>query len=93
MTNQPTTIEKLCGLPWSIAANVANTIFSQFTFFGSVFPLFLSELGFSKSQMGFLLSLMPFGGLLAPSIAPAMARFGYKNTSGASARFLRRYCA
>jgi hypothetical protein len=54
MTNQPTTIEKLRGLPWSIAANVANTIFSQFTFFGSVFPLFLGELRFSKSQMGFL---------------------------------------
>jgi hypothetical protein len=45
-----TTVEKLRGLPWSISANVANTIFVQFTFFGSVFPLFLSELGLSKSQ-------------------------------------------
>ena len=80
MTNQTTTVEKLRGLPWSIAANVANTVFSQFTFFGSVFPLFLGELGFSKSQMGFLFSLMPFCGVIAPLIAPATLRFGYKNT-------------
>ena len=78
--NQPTTVDKLRGLPWSISANVANAIFCQFTFFGSVFPLFLSELGFSKSQMGFLFSLMPFCGLIAPLIAPATLRFGYKNT-------------
>jgi MFS family permease len=74
-----TTVEKLRGLPWSIAANVANTIYCQFTFFGSVFPLFLSQLGLSKSQMGFLFSLMPFCGLLAPILAPMAARFGYKN--------------
>ena len=74
-----TMVEKLRGLPWSIAANVTNTIYCQFTFFGSVFPLFLSQLGLSKSQMGFLFSLMPFCGLLAPFLAPAAARFGYKN--------------
>lgn len=74
-----TTVEKLRGLPWSISANVANTVFVQFTFFGSVFPLFLNQLGLSKSQMGFLFSLMPFCGLLAIFLAPAAARFGYKN--------------
>jgi MFS family permease len=74
-----TTVAKLRGLPWSIAANVANTVYCQFTFFGSVFPLFLSELGLSKSQMGLLFSLMPFGGLVSPLVAPAAARFGYKN--------------
>ncbi|RIK43271.1 MAG: hypothetical protein DCC55_06205 [Chloroflexi bacterium] len=74
-----TMVEKLRGLPWSIAANVANTIYCQFTFFGSVFPLFLSQLGLSKGQMGFLFSLMPFCGLLAPFLAPVAARFGYKN--------------
>jgi MFS family permease len=74
-----TTVEKLQGLPWSIAANVTNTIYCQFTFFGSVFPLFLSELGLSKSQMGFLFSLMPFCGLLSLLAAPAAARIGYKN--------------
>ncbi|MBX3012261.1 MAG: MFS transporter [Caldilineaceae bacterium] len=80
MSSEPTTIEKLRGIPWSIATFASNTFFVQFTFFGSVFPLFLSELGLSKGQMGFLFSLMPFLGLIAPFIAPWTARFGYKNT-------------
>ncbi|MEZ4674067.1 MAG: MFS transporter [Caldilineaceae bacterium] len=80
MTSEPTTIEKLRGIPWSIATFAANTFFVQFTFFGSVFPLFLAELGLSKGQMGFLFSLMPFLGLIAPFIGPWTARFGYKRT-------------
>lgn len=80
MSAEPTTIEKLRGIPWSIATFATNTFFVQFTFFGSVFPLFLSELGLSKGQMGFLFSLMPFLGLIAPFIAPWTARVGYKNT-------------
>lgn len=79
-TSEPTTIEKLRGIPWSIATFAANTFFVQFTFFGSVFPLFLAELGLSKGQMGFLFSLMPFLGLIAPFIGPWTARFGYKRT-------------
>lgn len=80
MASEPTTMEKLRGMPWSIATFVSNTFFVQFTFFGSVFPLFLAELGLSKGQMGFLFSLMPFLGLVAPFIAPWTARFGYKRT-------------
>ncbi|HXF61312.1 MAG TPA: MFS transporter [Caldilineaceae bacterium] len=77
---EPTTVEKLRGLPWSIASNAANTVFVQYTFFGSIFVLFLSALGLSKSQMGFLLSLLPFFGLIALFVAPWVARFGYKRT-------------
>lgn len=73
-----TNVEKLRGLPWSIAANAANTVFVQFTFFGSVFVLFLSALGLSKAEMGFLLSLLPFTGVIALFIAPAVERYGYK---------------
>ncbi|NJN81622.1 MAG: MFS transporter [Caldilineaceae bacterium] len=79
-TAEPTNVEKLSGLPWSIASNAANTVSVQFTFFGSVFILFLSELGLSKTQMGFLLSLLPFFGLVALFVAPAVTRFGYKRT-------------
>jgi Na+/melibiose symporter-like transporter len=78
--NEPTTIEKIQNLHWSIASNAANTIFVQFTFFGSVFVLFLNELGLSKAQVGFVLSLLPFSGLISLFIAPAVARFGYKRT-------------
>ncbi|MAS32690.1 MAG: hypothetical protein CL610_01710 [Anaerolineaceae bacterium] len=76
----PTTTEKMRGLPWSLAANAANSVFAQFTFFGSVFVLFLSELSISNTQIGFLLSLFPFMGLVALFIAPTVARFGYKRT-------------
>jgi MFS family permease len=77
---EPTTVEKLRGLPWSIAGDTANTIFAQLIFFGSVFVLFLDELGLNKTQIGTLLSLIPFCGLLALVIAPTTARFGFKRT-------------
>lgn len=80
MYKEPTNVEKMRGLPWRITANSANAIFVQFTFFGSVFILFLSALGLNKTQIGFLLSLFPFFGLTALVIAPTVARFGYKRT-------------
>jgi MFS family permease len=79
-TPEPTTAEKIAKLRWSIASNAANTVFVQFTFFGSVFVLFLDTLGLNKSQIGFLLSLFPFFGLVALFIAPTAARYGYKRT-------------
>jgi len=78
ITATPTNVEKIAKLPWSIASNAANTVFVQFTFFGSVFVLFLDQLGLSKAQIGFLLSLLPFFGLSALFIAPMAARRGYK---------------
>jgi HEAT repeat protein/Na+/melibiose symporter-like transporter len=77
---EPTTVEKLRGLPWSMLSNSTNTVYSQFTFFGSVFVLFLSYLNMEKTQIGFLLSLIPFAGLVALFIAPAVARYGFKRT-------------
>jgi len=76
----PTTVAKLRGLRWSIAANGANSIFAQFTFFGPVFVLFLGELSISNTLIGFILSLLPFTGLIAIFIAQRVARFGYKRT-------------
>jgi len=78
--DEPTTVEKLQGLPWSIASNAANTVFVQYTFYGSIFVLFLSALGLSKSQMGVILSLLPFFGLISLFVAPATERFGFKRT-------------
>ena len=37
-------VEKMRGLPWSIGGDAANTVFVQFTFFGSVFILFLKRI-------------------------------------------------
>lgn len=78
MHSEPTTVEKLRGLPWSVATNAVNAIFSQFTFFGSVFVLFLNSMGLSKTEIGFVLALIPFSAILAPLVAPFTARHGYK---------------
>ena len=80
MDNEPTTVDKLLGLPWSYATNAFNTVCTQFTYFGSAFILFLDQLGLSKSDIGFVLSLIPFSNLLALWIAPWTARFGYKRS-------------
>lgn len=76
----PTTAEKLRSLPWSIGANACNAVFAQLVFFGPAFVLFLDELGIKRSEIGFLLSLVPFTGLVALFIAPQVAKFGYKRT-------------
>jgi len=74
--------EKIRALPWSIASNVlTSSIFCTWTFFGSIFLLFLKELGISKGQIGLLLSVFPFCGLIAPFVAPALARIGAKRVS------------
>ncbi|MCB0074204.1 MAG: MFS transporter, partial [Caldilineaceae bacterium] len=78
--SEPTTVEKLRGLPWSMAGNAANVVFVKLTFFGSVFVLFLSTLGFNKTQTGFLLSLIPYFGLVALFAAPFVARYGLKRS-------------
>ncbi|MBZ0276560.1 MAG: hypothetical protein K8I60_10465, partial [Anaerolineae bacterium] len=75
-----TNAEKIRKLHWNTAFSGFNTIFALLTFFGPGYVLFLNELGFSKTQIGFLLSFMPFTGLVALFIAPAVARYGYKRT-------------
>lgn len=72
--------EKVRRLPWAIAGSTANSIFNTLIVSGSVFMLFVSELGLSKTQIGFLLSLFPFAQLISLFILPKVARFGYKRT-------------
>ena len=77
---EPTQYEKLRAIPWSLGYDLANTIFGQLTFFGSVFILFLNDLQLSKSQIGLLLAVIPFLSLLSLFITPPVARLGYKRT-------------
>src|SRR4051794_36707121 len=78
MQSEPTTVEKLRGLPWAVTTNAFNSIFSQLTFFGSVFVLYLDSLGLSKTEIGLILALIPFSCILSPLEAPFTARHGYK---------------
>jgi len=78
VTTEPTDVDKIRSLPWLITADVINTGFCLLTFFGSIFLLFLDALGLQAAQIGLLLSLIPFCGMIAPFIAPVVARIGYK---------------
>lgn len=78
MNAEPTNAEKISKLSWSIAGNAANTVYLQFTFFGSVFVLFLNALNLDKTQIGFILSMLPFSGIIALFITPLVTRVGYK---------------
>ena len=78
MSSEPTTVEKLRGLKWSLATNAANAVYSQFGFFGSVFVLFLSRVELSKTEIGLVLALIPFSNVLALLFAPVAAKYGYK---------------
>ncbi|MCX5634402.1 MAG: MFS transporter [Planctomycetota bacterium] len=73
-----TNLEKIRRLPWQIAGNGFNIIFWLTTAAGSVFILFLAELGLDKARIGLLLSLLPFCGISAIFTAPYVARFGFK---------------
>ena len=70
--------QKIRRLPWSLAHVAANTVFVQLVFMGPVFVLFLTELGLTKAQVGLLLAIFPVAGIIAPFVAPVIARLGYK---------------
>ncbi len=81
---QPTRYEQLRVVPWSLGYDLTNTFFVNLTFFGSIFILFLNDLKLSTSQIGILLSLMPFLSLLSLFITRPVARAGYRRTFIAS---------
>ena len=72
--------DKARALPWCLAHGGLTSIFALWTFGGSVFVLFLRELGLPMGQIGVLLSLFPFCGLIALGFAPLAARLGRKRT-------------
>ena len=73
-----TEAQQLRALPWFLAHGFLNTLFALWTFGGSVFLLFLSELGLPKGQIGVVLALFPFCGVLALGFAPVATRWGWK---------------
>jgi MFS family permease len=70
--------EKIRALPWHMAHGALTSVFFLWTFGGSVFLLFLSDLGLPKGQIGIMLSFFPFAGLLALVFAPYATRIGRK---------------
>lgn len=70
--------DKIRALPWLMVSVVLTSMFTTWTFNGSIFLLYLSELGLPKGQIGAVLSLFPFCGVLALVFAPAVTRSGWK---------------
>ena len=70
--------EIIRGLYWNCASNAFNSVFAILTVFGSVFLLFMKELGVPKQLMGTILSLFPFCGLIAPFLSSYIEYFGSK---------------
>ncbi|MCS7181468.1 MAG: MFS transporter, partial [bacterium] len=68
------------GIRWSIIGWIFNSIFCVLTVFGSIFLLFLSELGIPKYKIGVLLSFFPFFGIIAPFLSSYVEYFGSKRT-------------
>jgi MFS family permease len=73
-----TKAEKLKRLPWNIAFITTNSIAIRLTFLGSIFVLYLSELGINKTLLGTILSLLPFLNILSIFVAPRIARIGVR---------------
>jgi MFS family permease len=80
MSSTLTDVDKIKKLPVLVGAQTLNIVFVLLTFSGSVFILFLDELGLDVAQIGVLLAIVPFLGIIAPFISPAVSRFGYKRT-------------
>ncbi len=70
--------EKIEKLPWTIAYVATNSIAVHLTFIGSIFILYLNELGINKGLLGVILSLLPFINILSIFVAPKINEFGVR---------------
>ncbi|MDD5676600.1 MAG: MFS transporter [Kiritimatiellae bacterium] len=73
-----TTAEKIRAFPWYFGGQAANVVFVILTWFSGILPLFLNALGFSKTQIGVILSLPWFFSLLALLVSGWVVRRGVK---------------
>lgn len=78
MPHELTNAEKIRKLPWSLTGDALNVVYFTICFTGPIFLLYLSSLGLSTQQIGLLLAVIPFTGLIAPFIAPFVQRAGVR---------------
>ena len=78
MPRELTNIEKTSRLKFALAGDACNSIYLNLATAGSVLLLFMERLSLDKAQMGVLLSLLGFGGMIAPLTSQLGARYGFK---------------
>ena len=76
---EPTKSEKIRRLPWAVCSDTLSGVYATLVL-GSVFILYLDEMGLAKTQIGVLQSLLHLVGPFGLFLAPFAARFGYKRT-------------
>ncbi len=80
MNSAPTNVEKLRAIPIIIVATFLRSIY-LLTVTGTVFVLFLDELGIDKARIGVVMSIAPFIGIISLVIVPIVERSGLKRTT------------
>jgi len=80
MDGELSNAEKIRKLPWALSGDACNIAYFYLAFIGPIFLIFQDKLGLSKGQIGVLLAIAPFTGLIAPFTGPLAARFGFKRT-------------
>lgn len=77
MNDTLTKSRKLQGLPWACVRLITDSLFMQLAL-GSVFILFLNELGMPKNRIGVIMCFLPFCGFIALMVASRVSRMGLK---------------
>lgn len=73
-----TKVDKIKSLSWQYAFTATNSIATHLTFTGSLFVLYLNELGINKSQLGIILSIVPFVNVLSMFFANKVSGIGVR---------------
>ncbi|MAE68048.1 MAG: hypothetical protein CMJ18_27680 [Phycisphaeraceae bacterium] len=77
---EPSRVQKIRALPWALAGDAANMVYVTIAFAGPVFLLFLDKIDLDKTQIGLVLSIIPFCNFFALATARLTARIGFKRT-------------
>ena len=67
-------------LTFAVLASAIGGIAFTLTYGSSVITLFVSDLGFSKSQVGYVRALLFLLGLVGPFFMPLLERFGFRRS-------------
>ena len=67
-------------LKWFYMFAGANTVFMQCTIAGSLFALYMNELGLNPARIGVLISLFPFMQTVSLISTPTVERIGFKRS-------------
>ncbi len=78
MSPELTNIEKTRRLKFALMGDACNSAYLNLATAGSVLLLFMEKISLDQTQMGVLLAVLGFGGMIAPVASQLGARFGFK---------------